>query len=279
TGITLAEYFRDMGYSVAMMADSTSRWAEAMREISTRLEEMPAEEGYPAYLGARIASFYERAGRVVCAGSPNREGALSIIGAVSPPGGDLSDSVVQATLHVVKVFWSLQGRLAQQRHFPAIDWLTSYSFYSQYLPGCFEDSERGEEMSKMAQDCMNLLEQEAELIEIVRLVGAESISAKDRMALETAKSIREDYLHQNAFHKIDTFTSIDKQFEILKAILHFQEQGLAAVESGVDTKDIFALAVREEITRSSYVEEADIAKIVAIRDTIDEQMKLLSPVA
>ncbi len=279
TGITLAEYFRDMGYSVALMADSTSRWAEAMREISTRLEEMPAEEGYPAYLGARIASFYERAGRVVCTGSPNREGALSIIGAVSPPGGDLSDSVVQATLHVVKVFWSLQGRLAQQRHFPAIDWLTSYSFYSQYLPGCFEDAERGEEMSRMAQECMNLLEQEAELIEIVRLVGAESISAKDRMALETAKSIREDYLHQNAFHKTDTFTSIDKQFEILKAILHFQKQGLAAVESGVDTKDIFALGVREDIARSSFVEEADVAKIVAICDTIDKQMESLSPVA
>ncbi len=279
TGITLAEYFRDMGYSVALMADSTSRWAEAMREISTRLEEMPAEEGYPAYLGARIASFYERAGRVVCTGSPDREGALSIIGAVSPPGGDLSDSVVQATLHVVKVFWSLQGRLAQQRHFPAIDWLTSYSFYSQYLPGCFEDAERGEEMSRMAQECMNLLEQEAELIEIVRLVGAESISAKDRMALETAKSIREDYLHQNAFHKVDTFTSIDKQFEILKVILHFHKQGLAAVESGVDTKDIFSLDVREQITRSSFIEEADIAKIVAISDSIDEQMKSLSVVA
>jgi V/A-type H+-transporting ATPase subunit A len=185
TGITIAEYFRDMGYSVGLMADSTSRWAEAMREISTRLEEMPAEEGYPAYLGARIASFYERAGRVVCNGSPEREGALSIIGAVSPPGGDLSDSVVQATLHVAKVFWSLQGRLAQQRHFPAIDWLTSYSFYKQYLPGCFEDKDKGDEMAAMMQEAMGLLEQEAELVEIVRLVGAEAISANDRMKIET----------------------------------------------------------------------------------------------
>ncbi|GAG76408.1 unnamed protein product, partial [marine sediment metagenome] len=183
TGITIAEYFRDMGYSVALMADSTSRWAEAMREISTRLEEMPAEEGYPAYLGARIATFYERAGRIKCLGGPEREGALSIIGAVSPPGGDLSDSVVQATLHVVKVFWSLQGRLAQQRHFPAIDWLTSYSFYKQYLADAFEDKAMGEEMAKMSQTSMGLLEDEASLIEIVRLVGAESISAKDRMVL------------------------------------------------------------------------------------------------
>jgi len=276
TGITIAEYFRDMGYSVGLMADSTSRWAEAMREISTRLEEMPAEEGYPAYLGARIASFYERAGKVVCAGTPDREGALSIIGAVSPPGGDLSDSVVQATLHVVKVFWSLQGRLAQQRHFPAIDWLTSYSFYKQYLPGCFEDSNRGEEMAAMAQESMILLEQEAQLIEIVRLVGAESISAKDRVVLETAKSIREDFLHQNAFHKVDTYTSVDKQFEILKAILHFHKQALAAIENGAETSDIFALAVREDITRSSYIEEAEISKLVDLRDTIDSQMKALA---
>lgn len=275
TGITIAEYFRDMGYSVAMMADSTSRWAEAMREISTRLEEMPAEEGYPAYLGARIASFYERAGRIECKGTPDREGALSIIGAVSPPGGDLSDSVVQATLHVVKVFWSLQGRLAQQRHFPAIDWLTSYSFYKQYLPGCFEDEARGEEMAAMSQEAMNVLEQESELIEIVRLVGAESISANDRLALETAKTIREDYLHQNAFHKIDTFTSIDKQFEILKAILHFHKQGMAAIDNGVDTKALFALTCRDDIARSSFLEENEIDKIVAIRDKIDQQIKAI----
>ena len=276
TGITIAEYFRDMGYSVALMADSTSRWAEAMREISTRLEEMPAEEGYPAYLGARIASFYERAGRIECLGGPDREGALSIIGAVSPPGGDLSDSVVQATLHVVKVFWSLQSRLAQQRHFPAIDWLTSYSFYKQYIKDVFEDADKGEEMAKMSQQSMILLEQEAELAEIVRLVGAESISSKDRMVLETCKSIREDFLHQNAFHKIDTHTSIDKQYEILKSILHLHEQGLAAIERGVEVSGIFALAVREEIARSSFIPEKELAKVAGIRDTIDEQLKALS---
>ncbi|MCK5175704.1 MAG: V-type ATP synthase subunit A, partial [Planctomycetes bacterium] len=276
TGITIAEYFRDMGYSVALMADSTSRWAEAMREISTRLEEMPAEEGYPAYLGARIASFYERAGRIECLGGPDREGALSIIGAVSPPGGDLSDSVVQATLHVVKVFWSLQSRLAQQRHFPAIDWLTSYSFYKQYIKDVFEDADKGEEMAKMSQQSMILLEQEAELAEIVRLVGAESISSKDRMVLETCKSIREDFLHQNAFHKVDTHTSIDKQYEILKSILHLHEQGLAAIERGVEVSGIFALAVREEIARSSFIPEKELAKVAGIRDTIDEQLKALS---
>lgn len=276
TGITIAEYFRDMGYSVAMMADSTSRWAEAMREISTRLEEMPAEEGYPAYLGARIASFYERAGRIKCLGGPEREGALSIIGAVSPPGGDLSDSVVQATLHVVKVFWSLQGRLAQQRHFPAIDWLTSYSFYKQYLADAFEDKAMGEDMAKMCQTAMGLLEDEAALIEIVRLVGAESISAKDRMVLETSKSIREDFLHQNAFHKIDTHTSIEKQYEMMKAILYFHEQGLAAIERGVDVKKIFALDVREQITRSSYVDEKELSKITGIRATIDEQIRAIA---
>ena len=275
TGITIAEYFRDMGYSVALMADSTSRWAEAMREISTRLEEMPAEEGYPAYLGARIASFYERAGRIQCAGSPEREGALSIIGAVSPPGGDLSDSVVQATLHVVKVFWSLQGRLAQQRHFPAIDWLTSYSFYKQYLPGCFDDEAMGQEMAAMSQESMGLLEQEAELIEIVRLVGAESISAKDRMVLETTKTIREDFLHQNAFHKTDTHTSITKQYLMLKAILHFHAAGLAAINRGVDTSGIFKLSVREDIARSSFLKEKDNDKIAAMRDKIDEQIKAL----
>ncbi len=278
TGVTIAEYFRDMGYSVALMADSTSRWAEAMREISTRLEEMPAEEGYPAYLGARIASFYERAGRVVCKGSPEREGALSIIGAVSPPGGDLSDSVVQATLHVVKVFWSLVGRLAQQRHFPAIDWLTSYSFYKQYLSGCFEEKEKGTEMADMSQQAMNLLEKEAELIEIVRLVGAESIGANDRMMLETAKTIREDFLHQNAFHKVDTHTSINKQYEILKAILYFHSKGIEAIAQGVETKEIFALSVRNEISRSSFVEEKEIQKIVDIRKTIDSQMKGLAAV-
>jgi V/A-type H+-transporting ATPase subunit A len=275
TGITIAEYFRDMGYVVALMADSTSRWAEAMREISTRLEEMPAEEGYPAYLAARIAAFYERAGRVQCCGSPEREGALSIIGAVSPPGGDLSDSVVQATLRVVKVFWSLKGELAYQRHFPAIDWLTSYSFYEEYLKECFADKEQGREMEQLTTQAMSLLEREAELLEIVRLVGAEALSPTDRLALETARSIREDFLHQNAFHRVDTYTSMAKQYEMLKTVLHFHKQSSAAIEAGVETADIFKLPVREEIARAKYIPESELAKITKIRQTIDEQMMRL----
>jgi V/A-type H+-transporting ATPase subunit A len=277
TGITIAEYFRDMGYVVALMADSTSRWAEAMREISTRLEEMPAEEGYPAYLAARIAAFYERAGRVRCCGNPEREGALSIIGAVSPPGGDLSDSVVQATLHVVKVFWSLKGELAYQRHFPAIDWLTSYSFYKQYLRECFEDKEQGEEMERLAVQAMSLLEQEAELLEIVRLVGAEALSPHDRLSLETSRSIREDFLHQNAFHEVDTYTSMDKQYEMLKTVLHFHKQALSAIETGVETADIFKLPVREEIARAKYIPHEFITKVTKIRDDIDQHIKQLHP--
>ncbi len=275
TGITIAEYFRDMGYVVGLMADSTSRWAEAMREISTRLEEMPAEEGYPAYLAARIAAFYERAGRVQCIGKPQREAALSIIGAVSPPGGDLSDSVVQATLHVVKVFWSLVGRLAYQRHFPAIDWLTSYSFYKEYLKYSFDDEDKGDEMQQMTVKAMSLLEQEAELLEIVRLVGAEALSPRDRLTLELARTIREDFLHQNAFHKVDTHTSMTKQYEMLKTILHFEKAALAAIEAGVETAEIFKLAVREEIARAKYIPEEEINKIPQIRQTIDEQMKHL----
>jgi V/A-type H+-transporting ATPase subunit A len=275
TGITIAEYFRDMGYTVALMADSTSRWAEAMREISTRLEEMPAEEGYPAYLAARIAAFYERAGRCQCAGIPEREGALSIIGAVSPPGGDLSDSVVQATLHVVKVFWSLEGRLAYQRHFPAISWLTSYSFYKESLKDCFDDKDQGWEMEQMTVEAMALLEQEAELLEIVRLVGAEALSPTDRVSLETSRSIREDYLHQNAFHEVDTHTSMPKQYEMLKTILHFHKQALVAIEADVETADIFKLAVREDIARAKYIPQADMNKIADIRKTIENQMKKL----
>ncbi|MHC5082772.1 MAG: V-type ATP synthase subunit A [Planctomycetota bacterium] len=275
TGITIAEYFRDMGYSVALMADSTSRWAEAMREISTRLEEMPAEEGYPAYLGARIASFYERAGLCECAGSPDRQGAVSVIGAVSPPGGDLSDTVVQATLQVVKVFWSLQARLAQQRHFPAIDWLTSYSFYKQFIASSFEDAAMGKEFADMMQQAMILLEQESQLIEIVRLVGAESISAQDRMTLETSKSIREDFLHQNAFHKVDTFTPIEKQHEMIKLILHFHQASLTAIDHGVETAEIFALAVREDIARCKYLDNEKIEQVAAIKDVVDQQMRAL----
>jgi len=272
TGITIAEYFRDMGYVVALMCDSTSRWAEAMREISTRLEEMPAEEGYPAYLAARIAAFYERAGLVDCIGRPQRQGAVSIIGAVSPPGGDLSDSVVQATLHVVKVFWSLKGELAYQRHFPAIDWLTSYSFYKQYLKDAFEDKDKGEQMEQLTVEAMALLEQEAQLREIVRLVGAEALSGQDRLALETARSIREDYLHQDAFHPVDTYTSMEKQFEMLKTVMHFHKQALAAIEAGVDPTDLFKLPVREQIARAKYIPQEQIDQIQQIRDQVDREV-------
>ncbi|MHC4195064.1 MAG: ATP synthase beta subunit C-terminal domain-containing protein, partial [Planctomycetota bacterium] len=204
-----------------------------------------------------------------------REGALSIIGAVSPPGGDLSDSVVQATLHVVKVFWSLMARLAYQRHFPAIDWLTSYSFYKQYLKECFDDVEQGQEMDELTVKAMSLLEQESNLLEIVRLVGAEALSPQDRLNIETARSIREDYLHQNAFHEVDTFTTMVKQYEILKMVLHFHKQALAAIEAGVETAGIFKLPVREEIARAKYIPQDDIAQIGEIRNTIDGQMKEL----
>jgi len=279
TAITIAEYFRDMGYVVALMADSTSRWAEAMREISTRLEEMPAEEGYPAYLAARIASFYERAGRTKCVGNPQREGTLSVIGAVSPPGGDLSDPVVQSTLHVVKVFWSLQARLAYQRHFPAIDWLKSYSFYQRYLKFHFEDTQQGQEMLELASRAMSLLQQESELREIVRLVGAEALSAQDRIALDTARMLREDFLYQNAFHEVDTFASLKKQYEILKTVLYFHSQAMEAIAQGVDTDEIFRLAVREDIARARFIREQEIEKIANIRDRIDEQMNELQPSA
>jgi len=279
TGITIAEYFRDMGYTVALMADSTSRWAEAMREISTRLEEMPAEEGYPAYLAARIAAFYERAGRVQCHGKPNREGALSVVGAVSPPGGDLSDPVVQSTLHVVKVFWSLKAELAYQRHFPAIDWLTSYSFYKQYLKDSLQDREKGEEMEALAADAMSLLQQEADLREIVRLVGAEALSPQERLTLDSARMLREDFLHQNAFHEVDTFTSMTKQYEMLKTVLYFHRRALEAVEQDVETSEIFKLHVREEIARAKFIREEEMEKITKLRDTIDEQMGQLQPSA
>ena len=272
TGITIAEYFRDMGYNVALMADSTSRWAEAMREISTRLEEMPAEEGYPAYLAARIAAFYERAGRTQCLGKPRREGTLSVIGAVSPPGGDLSDSVVQATLHVVKVFWSLEGKLAYQRHFPAINWLTSYSFYKQCLAASFENTERGREMEKMTGRAMALLEQEDQLREIVRLVGAEALSAAEQLAMETARSIREDFLHQNAFHQVDTHSSMKKQYEMLKTILYFHQKASEALEADAEPANLFKLGVREQIARAKYIPEDETEKIGQIRNVIDEQM-------
>ena len=256
TGITIAEYFRDMGYSVALMADSSSRWAEALREISGRMEEMPGEEGYPAYLASRIAEFYERAGKVVCLGAEEREGALSVIGAVSPPGGDLSDPVVQSTLKVVKVFWALDDRLANMRHFPAINWLLSYSLYTENIKDYWKD-EVAEDFSELRQMTMQLLEEESELQEIARLVGVESLSVKERLVLESARSIREDFLHQNAFHPQDTYTSLRKQYLMLRTIIHFHNQSLKALDEGVNLEEILALKVRERISKMKYLPEED----------------------
>ena len=231
TGITIAEYFRDMGYSVALMADSTSRWAEALREMSGRLEEMPGEEGYPAYLGSRLAQFYERAGHVICLGRDGREGALSAIGAVSPPGGDISEPVSQATLRIVKVFWGLDSALAYKRHFPAINWLTSYSLYVDNLGKWFDENVSDEWMS-CRQGLMSLLQEEAELEEIVKMVGMDALSPIDRLKMEAARSIREDFLHQNSFHEIDTYTPLQKQFRMMKLVLAFYEQSKKALEGG-----------------------------------------------
>jgi V/A-type H+-transporting ATPase subunit A len=258
TGMTIGEYFRDMGYSVALMADSSSRWAEALREISGRMEEMPGEEGYPAYLASRIAAFYERAGKVECLGSDRRIGALSVIGAVSPPGGDLSDPVVQATLRVVKVFWALDDRLANARHFPAINWLNSYSLYVENVRD-FWKNEVAEDFFPLRQEAMRLLEEEAELQEIARLVGVESMSLKDRLVLESARSIREDFLHQNAFHPQDTYTSLRKQYLMLRSIIHFHRSGLSALEQKVELADILGLEVREKMSKVKFFSEEDTA--------------------
>jgi V/A-type H+-transporting ATPase subunit A len=256
TGITIAEYFRDMGYSVALMADSTSRWAEAMREISGRLEEMPGEEGYPAYLGSRIADFYARAGRVVCLGKPERQASLSAIGAVSPPGGDLSEPVTQNTLRLVKVFWGLDDKLAYRRHFPAINWLTSYSLYAEDLAPYFEQKV-GPEWNELRREFMKLLQIEAELEEIVRLVGVEALSPSDRLKLEVARSIREDYLMQSAFDDIDTYTSLKKQLKMMQLIKAFYDWGTRALEQGVDIHQIIDLPVRERIAKAKFIPEGE----------------------
>jgi len=271
TGITIAEYFRDMGYSVALMADSTSRWAEAMREISGRLEEMPGEEGYPAYLAARVASFYERAGRVKCLGKDGREGALTVIGAVSPPGGDLSDPVVQATLRVVKVFWSLDDKLAYRRHFPAINWLTSYSLYRETLRKYF-DEKISPEFSEMSLEAMKILEKEAELEEIVRLVGAEALSQEDQLLLEIARSIREDFLHQNAFHEVDTFASIKKQYLMLKAIMKLYDICQTALQRGVTVKKLKESEIWERVARMRYIPEEKIDQIEKLIKEIEDEI-------
>ena len=260
TGITIAEYFRDMGYSVALMADSTSRWAEALREMSGRLEEMPGEEGYPAYLGSRLAQFYERAGHVICLGRDGREGALSAIGAVSPPGGDISEPVTQATLRIVKVFWSLDADLAYKRHFPAINWLTSYSLYVDTMEKWF-NAEVESDWTELRARLMRLLQEESELNEIVQLVGMDALSAPDRLKLEAARSIREDFLHQNAFHEIDTFTSLKKQHMMMMLMLAYYDKAGEALAQGVNIERLVGLPVREAIGRFKYTEEADLDKV------------------
>jgi len=274
TGMTIAEYFRDMGYSVALMADSTSRWAESMREISGRLEEMPGEEGYPAYLGTRIAEFYERAGRTISIGSVGREGALSAVGAVSPPGGDLSDPVVQATLRVVKVFWSLEAELAYSRHFPAISWLNSYSLYTDDLED-FYIEEIGEEWIQMRGRAVAILQEEADLNEIVRLVGVDALSPGNRLIMETAKSMREDFLHQNAFHEVDTYTSFKKQYMMMELIMLLHERSDQWLQSGKSINDLLTLDVKEEIARAKYTPEEEVeAAFEQIRKNIISQTEI-----
>jgi len=274
TGVTLAEYYRDMGYHVAVMADSTSRWAEALREISGRLEEMPGEEGYPAYLAYRIADFYERAGRVECLGKPDREATLSIVGAVSPPGGDLSDPVVQATLRVVKVFWGLEDRLAYMRHFPAINWLLSYSLYLEQLAEFFADSVHVD-FNQVRTEAMRLLQLEDELAEIARLVGVESLSPQDRLIMECARSIREDFLHQNAFDETDTYTSIEKQYHLLRNIIEFYRYAKELVDQDVELKDITSVSVRQDISRAKFIDEEKIGEIEAIAEKVKNELETL----
>ena len=259
TGITIAEYFRDMGYSVALMADSTSRWAEALREMSGRLEEMPGEEGYPAYLGSRLAQFYERAGRVVSLGKEGRMGALSVIGAVSPPGGDISEPVSQATLRIVKVYWGLDSSLAYKRHFPAINWLTSYSLYVDNMGGWFNEHVAPDWM-ELRQKLMSLLQDEAQLDEIVKMVGMDALSAPDRLKMEAARSIREDFLHQNSFHEIDTYTPLRKQYLMMKLVMAFYEQCTEALKQGSSIDDLLKMAVRERIGRYKYTPNENIEK-------------------
>ena len=259
TGITIAEYFRDMGYNVALMADSTSRWAEALREMSGRLEEMPGEEGYPAYLGSRLAQFYERAGRVVSLGKDMREGTLSVIGAVSPAGGDISEPVSQATLRIVKVFWGLDSSLAYKRHFPAINWLTSYSLYADSLGKWFNENV-AEDWTELRSQIMRLLSEEAELEEMVKLVGMDALSASDRLKMEAARSIREDFLHQLAFHNVDTYTSSLKQLLMMRLVCGFYNKSSQALEKGADIGDITLMPVRESIGRFKYVPEAEVTE-------------------
>ena len=275
TGITIAEYFRDMGYNVAIMADSTSRWAEALREMSGRLEEMPGDEGYPAYLASRLAEFYERAGIVKVLGSGDTVGSVSAIGAVSPPGGDLSEPVSQATLRIVKVFWGLSASLAYKRHFPAIDWLISYSLYADRMADWY-DKNVGEDFVRLRAFIMNVLQEEANLDEIVRLVGVDALSYRDRMTLETAKTVREDYLHQNAFHETDTYTSLAKQYRMLKLIKKFHDLGVEAVDRYADLDEILSIPAKEKIGRAKYIEESNINDFDAIEEELEREMRALA---
>ena len=272
TGITIAEYFRDMGYSVSIMADSTSRWAEALREMSGRLEEMPGDEGYPAYLGSRLAEFYERAGKVTCYGKDKRIGAITAIGAVSPPGGDLSEPVTQATLRIVKVFWGLDAQLAYKRHFPSINWLNSYSLYSDSIGKVLEKEGNYNNWNTMRLDAMTILQEESHLEEVVRLVGVDALSDKDRLKLEVAKSIREDYLQQNGFHEIDTFSSMGKQYKMINLILKFKKEAEKALDSGVYLDKILKLKVRDKIARSKYIPENELVKMDGIMEELEKDI-------
>ncbi len=274
TGITIAEYFRDMGFAVALMADSTSRWAEALREMSGRLEEMPGDEGYPAYLASRVADFYERSGKVVCLGDDKRIGAITVIGAVSPPGGDLSEPVTQSTLRIVKVFWGLDAQLAYRRHFPSINWLDSYSLYIDQLADWMNENV-ATDWTEIRVEAMAILQDEAKLDEIVRLVGVDALSEKDRLKLEVAKSIREDYLQQNAFHEVDTFTSLEKQYKMLKLVLEFNVQGEKALSTGVYLKKILEMSVRDRIARAKYIAETDMSQIDDIFTALSNDVEKL----
>ncbi|OJG15398.1 V-type sodium ATPase catalytic subunit A [Enterococcus avium] len=276
TGITIAEYFRDMGYNIAIMADSTSRWAESLREMSGRLEEMPGDEGYPAYLGSRLAEYYERAGRVIALGNDGREGSITAISAVSPSGGDTSEPVTQNTLRVVKVFWGLSATLAQQRHFPSIDWMESYSLYSSEV-GKYLDNDLQANWSEMVAEGMRMLQKESELNEIVRLVGIDSLSEKDRLTLEVAKSLREDYLQQNAFDDVDTFTSREKQFKMIRNILTLNKEGQRALELGTYLKEIMdgTVTLRDRIARSKYISESELEKLDQINSDIVSEIQAI----
>lgn len=274
TGITIAEYFRDMGYNVALMADSTSRWAEALREMSGRLEEMPGDEGYPAYLSSRLAEFYERAGLVETLGTKSRKGSVTVIGAVSPPGGDLSEPVSQATLRVVKTFWGLSSSLAYKRHFPAIDWLQSYSLYSTQLAPWFENNV-STNFAGLKAFVMNILQEEGSLLEIIRLVGADSLSSKDRLTLDVAKMIREDFLHQNAFDPVDTYSSLKKQCKMLEVIKLYHDSCMKAISDGIGINELLSMRAKQKIARAKYIDENSLGEFEIIKRELLSQLKAL----